>query len=891
MNISSQNDTSDFERYNDFDVIVERLFSQIPEDSYQTDFNLSKSLYWVHPDRYFGQGNKGDTIVGEVLFKSLYISLYNSQRVGHLLPSLEELEMSLEDYIEQNQSVPLIVLDISYDEMYLDALENGWLELIDTMIVPVGNHPLFKKKEVLAAIPYWGSSNMDLPLVWDSQFVFSNSLQQSPESFRLILGKEKYKTDELSQLMIGDVQSGRVFWNGKSTTFQLEGKQVQTKSGSDGFPSPTRIIKLSGTYTFGDFTWYNELGLWQGCQQIDGRIRKPVLIVEGFDPFNDRNLDPSAEDIVNMQAKCKEDNHLYWASNDEGLADELREQGYDVLILNFANGSGELHQNAMTVIEAINYINQHKITNNELVVIGPSMGGLLARYALAYMEENNMEHYTKLFLSFDAPHQGANVCLGVQHAMRFMLNSTNVSILQFLPSAMDYVDKFNQRLLDAPATKQMLLYHHSQTGGLSADSDPMFQQFQQNLHNLNFPHDGYPVKCKKIAISNGSAIGQEQYGFNEGDNLFTFTGYVPNPILPTTLYLRYNALPDHSFKTIFSGYTNIMLFGVLPVSLNIAIKSVNNTDALDNAPAGTQVFHSQTFNNLIAHPISFFNDPCTENPQSLSWGLVLKDDRSKDAFVPTISALDLQNTNDWRYNFFTNHQFHLNNYGAYVFLDNLVTPFDEVYVNFSNDPHVITSLDAFSGNWANNEIGPYNMKLQNHIVSYDTDYEAVKTIEVGRNVTTELNSGDFILTNDTYTDFLASESIEFFPGFDSDGGTMLAHLGDISCNIIKSTTSEPTSIIGQIDRYEPKNEIVKMILDNESEIRLYPNPTSDYFTVSSSKEVIDIITITNISGQIVGTINVNNFKSEISVRQLPKGIYIINIITNQGVHTDRIILE
>lgn len=342
--------------------------------------------------------------------------------------------------------MPLIVLDISYDEMYLDALENGWLELIDTMIVPVGNHPLFKKKEVLAAIPYWGSSNMDLPLVWDSQFVFSNSLQQSPESFRLILGKEKYKTDELSQLMMGDVQSGRVFWNGKSTVYQLQNMEFVTKSTIQGFPSSNKKILLSGSYTFKGVTWYNELGLWQGCQQIDGRIRKPVLIVEGFDPFNDRNLDALDSQVEGYQNRCSEDSHLYWASNDEGLADELREQGYDVLI-------------------------------------------------------------------------------------------------------------------------------------------------------LNFPHDGYPVKCKKIAISNGSAIGQEQYGFNEGDNLFTFTGYVPNPILPTTLDLRYNALPDHSFKTIFSGYTNIMLFGVLPVSLNVAIKSVNNTDALDNAPAGTQVFHSQIFNN------------------------------------------------------------------------------------------------------------------------------------------------------------------------------------------------------------------------------------------------------------------------------------------------------
>ena len=40
------------------------------------------------------------------------------------------------------------------------------------------------------------------------------------------------------------------------------------------------------------------------------------------------------------------------------------------------------------------------------MVIGYSMGGLIARYALAYMEEQGIAHETRLYVSYDAPQKG-----------------------------------------------------------------------------------------------------------------------------------------------------------------------------------------------------------------------------------------------------------------------------------------------------------------------------------------------------------------------------------------------------------------------------------------------------------------------------------------------------
>src|SRR5690606_13123572 len=52
------------------------------------------------------------------------------------------------------------------------------------------------------------------------------------------------------------------------------------------------------------------------------------------------------------------------------------------------------------------------------VVLGQSMGGVIARWALRDMEDKGQNHQTRLFISYDAPHQGANVPQGYQHLAR-----------------------------------------------------------------------------------------------------------------------------------------------------------------------------------------------------------------------------------------------------------------------------------------------------------------------------------------------------------------------------------------------------------------------------------------------------------------------------------------
>ena len=49
------------------------------------------------------------------------------------------------------------------------------------------------------------------------------------------------------------------------------------------------------------------------------------------------------------------------------------------------------------------------------------MGGLVSRYALAWMEKQGEDHGTRTYLSIDAPHRGTYTSLGVQwfvHALR-----------------------------------------------------------------------------------------------------------------------------------------------------------------------------------------------------------------------------------------------------------------------------------------------------------------------------------------------------------------------------------------------------------------------------------------------------------------------------------------
>lgn len=250
---------------------------------------------------------------------------------------------------------------------------------------------------------------------------------------------------------------------------------------------PGSALKASGSYR-----------IWYGNDKTSSSapVTKPVIVVEGWDKDN----------LVNNQG-------IYWQLNG-GLRASLTNNGYDVITLNFNNPDWGLQFNAMLLIELIEEINDNlKSGNEELVVIGMSMGGVIARYALKTMENLNLNHETRLYVSYDAPHQGATLPEGLYTLASHMANMTfsllNQPIVYFRNHSAGLLDLYNT--LTSPSVNQML-----------KNSGSYHALWQTELDNL-----GYPENLRRVAVSNGSMRGLRQRNaqgayLNPGDLLMSW---------------------------------------------------------------------------------------------------------------------------------------------------------------------------------------------------------------------------------------------------------------------------------------------------------------------------------------------------------------------------------
>lgn len=273
--------------------------------------------------------------------------------------------------------------------------------------------------------------------------------------------------------------------------------------------SPLTTITSSLTYQgYAETAAYAGRGEFQIFYDNEaGLLDKIILVCDGFDPGDSRKV----PDIYNL---------LNYGTPTQNLGDNVRNLGYDVVVLNFPQytrpsttttidgGVDYIQRNARVMMELINYLNANKVGNQELVIIGPSMGGLISRYALRYMEQNGMDHKTRLWMSFDSPHLGANVPIGMQHMFNYLAYDSDISDLT--------VRAIVDAMLKSPAAREMLLDHFE--GHLISGSLTDFDQTAANLlpkghptHRTPFQNElntmGFPQNCRKIAISNGASNG------------------------------------------------------------------------------------------------------------------------------------------------------------------------------------------------------------------------------------------------------------------------------------------------------------------------------------------------------------------------------------------------
>lgn len=120
----------------------------------------------------------------------------------------------------------------------------------------------------------------------------------------------------------------------------------------------------------------------------DNEITKPLIVVEGFDPgtiINTENPygETDYEDFIRTLEFSSSTNlrNLIWDENNKD---------YDIIYVDWENGVDFLERNAFALESVIEWVNTEKNrvgSTEPNVILGQSMGGVIARWALADMEE------------------------------------------------------------------------------------------------------------------------------------------------------------------------------------------------------------------------------------------------------------------------------------------------------------------------------------------------------------------------------------------------------------------------------------------------------------------------------------------------------------------------
>jgi hypothetical protein len=250
------------------------------------------------------------------------------------------------------------------------------------------------------------------------------------------------------------------------------------------------------------------------CNQV---IKKPLIVVEGFDSGLTQNHPIYGDTHLEVFLKSVEN---YSQSQElQNLITEDTEESFDIIYVNWANGTDWLQRNAYALEAVIEWVNSKKLDPSvPNVVLGQSMGGVIARYALRDMENNNLNHDTSLYISHDAPHQGAHVPPGFLYGVRHVLNeliTTPIGDITVAIASGELPINEARQLIDRPAVKQLLINWVDANYNINNDAHKAWQNELKAM--------GYPQQTRNIALSNGSHCASP-YGIAPGQNLFRLHG-------------------------------------------------------------------------------------------------------------------------------------------------------------------------------------------------------------------------------------------------------------------------------------------------------------------------------------------------------------------------------
>ncbi|MBC7523738.1 MAG: T9SS type A sorting domain-containing protein [Flavobacterium sp.] len=691
----------------------------------------SKTNTHILYDRVFGLSdatNLNTTSVSTNNFLQVYHEMQRAD-FDNRLPVLGTIQEESNLGFGHNQ-IPLSILITDFETIKKSEIDskNVFINAFNQMEIKPNSYPFELHSLNLIGTLLQKSKNKQVEFILKSNLIF-NTTNRVLNTVSISLNDSKnWKTIILDQAFkVNFSKNGTnilnfkiTFSNGEyvtqSNVFEIDNTSLTTVNKNNSTQSVNVINTITATIPY---QGYGETAsfLGQGEYQIfpdtvDGILDKPIFLLDGFDPGDSRNI-AAIYSLLNN------------GTSGGNLGDQLRAQGFDVVVLNFPTytrpgtttvidgGVDYIQRNAMILVELINQINALKIGTTKNVVIGPSMGGLISRYALRYMEQNSLNPDTRLYISFDSPHLGANVPIGFQHLFNYMAYGPlgNVSVQTIVNG-----------MLKSPAGREMLLDHfegHLQTGSATEFNTspnsallpvgcPNYRNaFQTELNTM-----GFPLTTRNIAIANGAGNGTMTGtpGMEVMNHTFNVT-----TTQRAIINLNFTPLANTNLEVShFRGQQSIFGFWITGYESASTSRSPSFTNGLDSAPGGrfdmNSLSSAATGNAILTEflanlQIQYFD------------------------FIPTLSSMAISNVN----NLYSN------------VTSSSITPFAAYSIPSVNENHITLNPDNVA--FVLNEILNPALATQNNVIFSGVSIQNPIQNEIKIHTDYEINGASVSITD------------------------------------------------------------------------------------------------------------------------------------------------
>ena len=166
---------------------------------------------------------------------------------------------------------------------------------------------------------------------------------------------------------------------------------------------------------------------------------------------------------------------------------------------------------------------------------------------------------------------------------------------------------------------------------------------------------------------------------------------------------------------------------------------------------------------------------------------------------------------------------------------------------------------------------PYWFQVNNHGTTLYEDF-----VHMGDEATNITGVSVSVNENEFWFSCLSDDT----PGFHSGNNTSQPNISNGIINVFKYTPLGSTEAIGE-------NEAIDVVYN------IFPNPASEFISISSSMDADATVTFTNIAGQTVKVVNhsLTTGDNTIAINDLTSGVYFCTVTANGYSHTSKVVVK